>query len=97
LRGPHARIPQVQLVDSGCGQLEAGLTNELLPKGEAGELAFVIGVAISPVEALETLEGQASDAEQGVMGRRVRWSGQYHSIVEDNRAQTQGSSMWAPV
>ena len=36
----------------------AGVAQELLPEGDAGELAFVVGMAVGPVEALEAVRGK---------------------------------------
>jgi hypothetical protein len=63
-----------------------------LPESDAGELAFVVSAAVGPVEALEAGNGQAGDAQQRGVGLGVRRPGQHHSIVEDNRAQSQCSS-----
>ena len=54
LRGPQARIPAVQLFDD-CVLRQAGVAQELLPEGDAGELAFVVGVAVGPVEATRSV------------------------------------------
>ena len=59
---------------------------------KAGKFAFIVGVAISPVEGFELVTRQAGDAEHRVMRLGVRLSGQNHSIVEDDRAQSQYSS-----
>ena len=71
---------------------ETGVAEKLLPEGDAGELAFVVGVAVGPVEALEAVPRQAGDAHQGGVRLGVGRAGQYHSIVEDHRAQSQCAS-----
>ena len=97
LSGPHAAVPQVQLLRGAGGEIEARIAKKLLPEGEAGQLAFVIGVAVGPVERLEALQRQPGDAQQRGVGFGVLWTGEYHSIVEDNRAQCQCFSLEASV
>ena len=62
---------------------------DLLPKGLAGELALVEGVAIGPVEGVKTRRRQARDAHHRRVRRGVWRTGQYHSVVENHRAQSQ--------
>ena len=75
LRGPHAGVQSAELFDGAGGEVEAGFAHDLLPEGDAGEFAFVVGVTVGPVEALETGRRQAGDAQHGCVGFRVRWTG----------------------
>src|ERR1035437_6471669 len=72
---------------------QAGIAQKLLPVANAGQLALIEGGAIGPVKWLETLLGQAGDAQQVGPRRSVGGSSQYNSIVEDHRAQSQSSSL----
>jgi len=92
LRGPHAGVYVVEFVDCGGREIQAGIASEFLPESESGELAFVVGVAIGPVEGLKSVGGQAGGAEQVRMGLGVLLTRQDHSVVKDNRTQRQGFS-----
>ncbi len=59
LRGPHARVPEVELVDGGGVEVELRIADDVLPELQAGELAFVVGVAVGPVD------GSRTDREAG--------------------------------
>jgi hypothetical protein len=74
-------------------QRQLGLAQQLLPEAEAGQLALIEGGPINPVKAVKPLLRQASDTQHVGPRRGVRWSGQYDSIVEDHRAQSQSSSL----
>ena len=53
----HMRASQRLSSSTAAGvEIEAGVAEELLPEGDAGEFAFVVGVAVGPVEALESIE-----------------------------------------
>ncbi len=89
LGGPHAGVPEVQFFGHGLFGRHAGIAEKLLPEGDTGELAFVVGVAVGPVEALKAVQRQPGEAQQGGVRLGILRPGQYHSIVEDNRAQSQ--------
>ncbi len=61
----HMRASRLQFFDCAGGEVEAGVAHDLLPEGDAGEFAFIVGVTVCPVEALEAGRGQAGDAQQG--------------------------------
>ena len=96
----HMRASQWLSSSTVAGvEIEAGFAQELLPEGDAGELAFVVGVAVGPVEGFEAVGGQAGDADHGIVRFGVWVAGQYHSVVEDHRAQSQccppvGARVW---
>ena len=96
LGGPQARIPEIQLLDRLLIVRHLCFAQKLLPKGDAGQLAFVVGGPVGPVEAVKPLLRQVRDAQQVGPRGGVRWSGQYNSIVEDNCAQSQSSSPVRP-
>ena len=87
--GPHAGVPEIELVELLRGEGEAGVGGEFLPELEAGEVAAVVGVPVGPVEWLEDIGGEAGDAGEMGLGRGFRRTAENHSVVEDNRAQTQ--------
>ena len=59
LRGPHARVELVEFVYGVWAEIEFGVAEELLPEGDAGEFALIVGVAVGPVEALESFRREA--------------------------------------
>ena len=90
LRGPHARIPLVELFDGGrVGRCEAGVASELPPEREAGELSLVVSVPVGPVEASKRSAGRPVMRTSAACAVGVRRASEYHSIVEDHRAQSQ--------
>ena len=58
----------------------------------AFRLAFVVGVAVNPVELFKLLRGETGDVDHGVVRRGVGLTSENHSVVENNRAQSQRSS-----
>jgi hypothetical protein len=92
LGSPHARVEAVEFFNGRWAEIEFGVAEKFLPEADAGELAFVVGVAVVPIEALEAINRQAGDAYHCVVRFGVRWSGQHHSVVKDHRAQSQSAS-----
>src|SRR6185437_4214578 len=90
--GPHAGIPAVQLFDSRWGQAQSSIVDQLFPEAQSGEFALVVGMAIGPVEALKAFSFKSGDAHHFRVRMRIRRPGEYHSEVEDYRAQTQAAS-----
>jgi hypothetical protein len=58
LHGPQARVPAIQLLNHRLIRRQAGRAQKLLPEGEAGQLAFVVGVPVGPVEGSKRLKGR---------------------------------------
>ena len=96
LGGPHAGVPEVQLVDGRRLEIEPRVADDLLPECEPGELALVVGVAVGPVERFESIAGRPVMRSMASCASGVRLSGENHSIVEDDSAQSQCSSLNAP-
>ena len=80
-----------RLSSSICGgvQIEFGIADEVLPELKTGEFAFIVGVPVGPVDRFELVVRQAGDAEHGVVRFGARLSGENHSVIEDDRTQTQ--------
>ena len=68
------------------------IADQILPELETGEFAFVIGMAVRPINRFELIVRKAGEAEHGVMRFGARLTGENHSIVEDDCAQSQCSS-----
>ncbi len=95
--GPHAGVGVVEFVYGRGGEVEIAVAEELFPEGDAGEFAFVVGVAVGPVERFELLDGKAGDADHLGVGVRVGESGEHHSVIEDHRAQSQCFLLTTPM
>ena len=89
----HMRASQmIEFVDGSRVEVEFGVADNVLPELEAGEFAFIVCVAVGPVEGFKLIVRKAGDAEHGVMRFDARLSSENHSIIEDDGAQRQGSS-----
>jgi len=89
LRGPHARIQDVEFVDVCGTEVKLRIADEILPELKPRKLALIVSVSIGPVDGFELVTRQAGDADHGVMRIGIRLSGKNHSIIEDDRAQRQ--------
>ena len=87
--GPEPRIPQAELRDLFGRQVQFGVVGEFLPVFEAGVVAPVECVPVSPVMSFESLVIEAGNGFKLFMRIGLRWSAQYHSIVESNCSKCQ--------
>ena len=53
----------------------AGFGQQLLPELNAGELAFVVGMAVSPIQGFEAIRGHSDDAQHCRVSFRVGETG----------------------
>ncbi len=55
-----------------------------MPEGGAGEVAAVVGVAVSPVLPAERFFGEAGDGAHAGPGSGVGCTGEDHAVVEED-------------
>ena len=79
-------------MDISFRKMDAAIADHLLPELEAGEFAFIIGMPVGPIEFLKAIQRKAGEADQFGMGCGILWSGENHSVVKDNCAQSQSES-----
>lgn len=89
LRGPHAGVLAKELSKVGRAERQMGIAGKLLPVRDAREFAFVVGMSIGPVEGFKLIRREPGDPNHGVVGRDIGRAGQDHSIIKNNRAQSQ--------
>ncbi len=71
-------------VDLVRGELEAGVAADVGPVGEGGEVATVVGVAVSPVAGVKLLLVEVGDGAHVSPCDGVGWAGEDHAVVKED-------------
>jgi hypothetical protein len=82
--GPEVYVGGDELCDLGRGQGDVGTEGDGLPIGFGGEVAAVVGVAVSPVF---TVEGGFAEVGDGTHASPCGWvggGGENHAVIEEN-------------
>ena len=71
-------------IDLGRGEVEAGVESDLVPVGEGGEIAAVVGVTVGPVGGVELLLIETGNGTNASPCCGVGWAGENHSVVKED-------------
>lgn len=81
---PEIGVGMDEGIDLVRSEEKAGVASDLIPVGEGGEIAAVVGVTMGPVGGVKLLLVEVGDGTHAGPCGGVGWAGQNHAVVKED-------------